>query len=194
MSISISDDLMTYLFGLCRSYPDEYVQTCILEFSLYHANQYWKLTTDSPLIRLLVDITKECKPNSMVSSKVLYTWLVMTIWRGPRDILVGLCRQDDDFMQALLDILRYPEYPEYNTEGLTPINSHADIRGAAALKQFYCRLLDLVPEFVDILQRFWPFITEDGRLVSYYKCLSSVQQMNTEEGLTKSSKKREYSL
>jgi hypothetical protein len=177
-SLSISDKAMEYLFGLCRTYPDEYVQTCIWTLLIYN-DMRWNFTTDSSLCRLLVDLTKECKPDSMVSNKVLRAWAIVTLYESSRGEFVKLCQQDNVFLQAFLDMVRYPDHPKYNTEdGLTPIASHLDIRGESALVWLYFSILRYLPDIIDSIHDIWPFVTND---IPYVDFVAKVKQMNADE-------------
>jgi hypothetical protein len=180
------ENSMLYLLDLCRSYPDEYVRASVFELMFINVKPHPGLTRNSPRIRLLVDMTKECNPNSVVSTKILLVWIKIIYFGGPLDTFLELCQQDGEFVQTFLDIIRYPVSSLYNPEeGFAHIDLHIDARGDAAANWLYYRLFAFIPGMVEIVKRFWPFVTKDVRLIPYNEFLAEIQQMNREESLPK---------
>jgi hypothetical protein len=184
--VSLSENSLNYLFELCRLYPDEYVQTSILELTYITIDMPFGLTTNSPLILFLVDMTNKCDTNSLsLPTRITQAWLSIFLNYTARDMLVELFQQNGDFVQNFLDILRCPEDRTYVPRGfIVPLTPRDDDTNLIACIYF---ILFKIPEINEIIKQIWPFIIrDDGEIISREDCVSKVQQMNDQEKMPKS--------
>jgi hypothetical protein len=156
--ISFSDSTIEYIINLCKTYPEEYVQNSTLELFCYALgnNILRDLNKDSSLFRWLVDLTKECDPKTTVSMNM---WNIIACSEPSRNVFLELCQQDNKFVEAFLYI--------------------AQRQLDASL--IYWTILRSMPESVDIIKTFWPFVTKDEKIISFEDFITELKQMNTDD-------------